>query len=131
MRVFCYFNLHKKCFSIKALDGPDKGRVVAHADAVHLTEVAFKVSQAGRERVLREKCKNVHAGAVGTLGQIVVHGESAGATWDTWKNRFADNGTAVSYNPYKAANFFEVDTGLPVLGARECMLQGRSALVMH
>jgi len=30
LKVFCYFNLHRKCFSIKALEGPNKGRVVAH-----------------------------------------------------------------------------------------------------
>jgi hypothetical protein len=36
MKVFVYFNLHKKCFSIKALEGAMKGRVVAHRDTVLL-----------------------------------------------------------------------------------------------
>ena len=57
MKVFVYFNLHKKCFSIKALEGAMKGRVVAHRDNVLLFHATFKVSQAGRERVLREKRK--------------------------------------------------------------------------
>ncbi len=52
MRVFVYFNLHKKCFSIKALEGDRKGRVVAHSNTVLLESCKFKVSEAGRQRVL-------------------------------------------------------------------------------
>ncbi len=55
LKVFCYFNLHRKCFSIKALEGPNKGRVVAHSDKVLLSDGVFKVSEAGRQRVLRER----------------------------------------------------------------------------
>lgn len=66
MRVFVYFNLHRKCWSIKALEGPSKGRVIGHADYVDLACVEWKVSEAGRQRVIREKKKNVHAGAIGT-----------------------------------------------------------------
>ena len=66
MRVFVYFNLHKKCFSIKALEGADKGRVIAHRDTVVLDGCKLLVSEAGRQRVLREKRKNVHAGVSGT-----------------------------------------------------------------
>jgi hypothetical protein len=97
MKVFVYFNLHKKCFSIKALEGAMKGRVVAHRDNVLLFHTTFKVSQAGRERVLREKRKNVHAGVCGT-----------------WHDRDNDNvtlssvketGELVTYNPYKYTTF--------------------------
>ncbi len=66
MRVYVYFNLHRKCFSIKALEGAMKGRVIAHRDNVLLFHTTFKVSQAGRERVIREKRKNVHAFSVNT-----------------------------------------------------------------
>ena len=48
MRVFVYFNLHKKCFSIKALEGDRKGRVIAHRDVVVLENCKFKVSESGR-----------------------------------------------------------------------------------
>jgi hypothetical protein len=65
MRVFVYRNLRKKCFSIKALEGPNKGRVIARRHFVDLTDVTFKVSEAGRQRVLRTGQKNVHAGLVG------------------------------------------------------------------
>ncbi len=67
MKVFVYWNLHRKCWSIKSLAGTFKGKVFAHARELDLANVVFKVSEAGRQRVLREGKKNVHAGAVGTL----------------------------------------------------------------
>jgi hypothetical protein len=101
MKVFVYFNLHKKCFSIKALEGAMKGRVVAHRDNVLLFQATFKVSQAGRERVLREKRKNVHAGVVGNLSFVGEMGDTA-----LWK--CASTYPAfipVTYNPYKYSTF--------------------------
>lgn len=97
MKVFVYFNLHRKCFSIKALEGNDKGRVVAHRNKVVLDNVTFKVSEAGRQRVLKEQRKNVHAGVVGN-----------------WDERSYDHvtidqhimlGSAITYNPYKYDSF--------------------------
>ena len=99
MRVFVYFNLHKKCFSIKALEGADKGRVIAHRDTVVLDGCKLMVSEAGRQRVLREKRKNVHAGVSGT--------------WINYCTNRANNafdfismiGRQVTYNPYKYDSF--------------------------
>lgn len=108
MRVFVYFNLHKKCFSIKALEGDRKGRVVAHSNTVLLESCKFKVSEAGRQRVLREKRKNVHAGVSGT--------------WINYCTNRADNqfdfisivGRQVTYNPYKYDSFVFKTTEQPV-----------------
>ena len=108
MRVFVYFNLHKKCFSIKALEGDRKGRVVAHSETVLLESCKFKVSEAGRQRVLREKRKNVHAGVSGT--------------WINYCTNRADNqfdfisivGRQVTYNPYKYDSFVFKTTEQPV-----------------
>lgn len=97
MKVFVYFNLHKKCWSVKALEGERKGRVVMHTYELTLRDVTFKVSEAGRQRVLREQRKNVHAGAVGTLCDPI-HREN-------WER--------VSYNPYKAGHFSDAN-GNPV-----------------
>lgn len=44
MRVFIYWNLHRKCWSIKALEGAFKGRVLAHAKAWQVHGAEFKVS---------------------------------------------------------------------------------------
>lgn len=108
MKVFVYFNLHKLCFSVKALEGPMKGRVVQHSNAVMLHDVTFKVSEAGRQRVLREKRKNVHAGVVGTLDTC--------KGLDAW--RVCELASMimprVSYNPYKGGSFFVCGTGADV-----------------
>jgi hypothetical protein len=97
MRVFVYFNLHKKCFSIKALEGDRKGRVVAHSNTVLLESCKFKVSEAGRQRVLREKRKNVHAGVTG----VWVNGDRVESHFEF----LSMVGRQVTYNPYKYDSF--------------------------
>jgi hypothetical protein len=97
MRVFVYFNLHKKCFSIKALEGDRKGRVVAHSTTVLLEGCKFKVSEAGRQRVLREKRKNVHAGVSGTW----INADRVESCYEF----LSMVGRQVSYNPYKYDSF--------------------------
>jgi hypothetical protein len=97
MKVFVYFNLHRKCFSIKALEGKNKGRVVAHRDDVLLFDATFKVSEAGRQRVLRERKKNVHAGVVGIWDETGTDLISI--------DRVNTIGTPITYNPYKYDTF--------------------------
>ncbi len=110
MRVFVYFNLHRKLWSVKALSGPMRGRVVAHRDTLALTDCTFKVSEAGRQRVLREQRKNVHAGVVGYLSDAPALAHDV----------------PVTYNPYKAATFTRKDTGAPVHHAALVSLASRS-----
>ena len=98
MRVFVYFNLHKKCFSIKALEGDRKGKVVAHSETVLLESCKFKVSESGRQRVLREKKKNVHAGVTGVW-------INADDRIESHFNFLTMVGRQVTYNPYKYASF--------------------------
>lgn len=109
MKVFVYFNLHRKCFSIKALEGPNKGRVVAHRDDVLLFDGTFKVSEAGRQRVLRERKKNVHAGVVGHWDDVVDM---------TTLNRVQRNGSAITYNPYKYDSFVHLYGEHPIKTGR-------------
>ena len=59
-RVYVYFNLHRKCFSVR-----QGTRVVEHANRVCLKDVKYLVQPAGRKTVLKEKKKNVHAGLSG------------------------------------------------------------------
>lgn len=118
MKVFIYFNLHRKCWSVKALEGDQKGRVIRHAMSFAVSGCKLKVSEAGRQRVLREKRKNVHAGIVGTL------------LWasDSDIRPFTDDSVGndrVSYNPYKGATFFDVSTGEPVVEADTVAGYGR------
>ena len=84
MKAFVYYNLHKHRLSVKALSGSQKGRVVAHAVRVVLHDCEFRVSEAGRQRVIREKRKNVHAGVVGTLKLMEGHKTNAGRDSDQY-----------------------------------------------
>jgi hypothetical protein len=98
LKVFVYFNLHKKVFSVKAMEGINKGLVIAHTNNIELLNVAFKVSQAGRNRVLLEKKKNVHAGVVGAFKSFEQVNTSELKT--------------AYYNPYKTKTFLDGDQAL-------------------
>lgn len=99
MKVFIYFNLHRKCFSIKALEGANKGRVIAHRNEALVFDATFKVSEAGRQRVIREQRKNVHAGVVGQW----IGAEDGGDRFSI--DTISRNGSAITYNPYKYSTF--------------------------
>lgn len=114
MRVFVYWNLHRKCWSVK-----DKrtGVVRAHASVVSLVDCVFKVHESGRQRVLRERRKNVHAGVEGTLVGCVVAGIHADPV-------IHDGMIAVGYNPYHGDTFTERETDkrLPVKSAEHVVM---------
>lgn len=114
MKVFVYFNLHKKCFSIKSLEGPERGRVIAHRHIVFLKDVVFKVSEAGRQRVLREKRKNVHAGVIGQWHFDLSEQDLS----LMYRERL------VKYNPYQSGSFmvFHEGKATPVYSAPQAYL---------
>jgi hypothetical protein len=114
-RVYVYFNLHRKLWSIRALDGPHKGRVIAHKRGVVLHDVSPKVSQAGRERVLRERKKNVHAGLVGY--------------WVPFNTPLVEPMRAITYNPYKYESFVYVSDESAYTGTRKALLLNRQVRV--
>lgn len=108
-KVMVYYNLHKHTFSISR-----NGRVIAHADYVKLTNVEFRVRQGGREKVVREKSKNVHSFVIGTL-------------MDYCKYPCEDlpsepNSNIVTYNPYKYNSYVMKDTEEPIYSAGEVEL---------
>jgi hypothetical protein len=124
MKVAVYFNLRRRLFSVKALEGPRKGRVIAHSEIVTLTGVTFKVSEAGRQRVLRERQKNVHAFVIGELdldrGLTTSPGADVHAPW-----------TRCSYNPYEGPDFVTA-WGNPIETAAvaRCHLSGGKARII-
>ena len=61
------------------------GRVLFHANEITLGNVQFKVGKAGRERVLREKRKNVHAGVVGYITDVSLLCQGKRVTYDPYK----------------------------------------------
>lgn len=111
-RVFVYRNLHRALFSVRALSGPDAGRVIAHLAEVSLRDAEFRVSEAGRQKVLTERRKNVHAGVAGCFAaeRLVRTG----------------GGRGISYDPYKAATFtLRGPNPVPLHRALRVTLDGR------
>ena len=116
MRVQVYRNLHNGLWSIKALSGRFKGRVIGYASAVMLLDAEFKVSQPGRERVLQRKRKEVHAGVVGNLATL--QGWTPRAEVPVDKHRDLPvmmsgwqitGSSQVYYNPYRVPEFVLAD----------------------
>lgn len=112
MRVRVYYNLHRHTFSIQHyIDG--KGwRVRDYADEVSLRDVTFHVSEAGRQRVIREGRKNVHAYVIGTLTDALPACE-----------------VDVTYNPYKYKGFVDAVTLQPVACVDYARLTNRQVKV--
>lgn len=134
MRVFVYWNLHKGAWSVKALEGPHKGRVIGRAHDVDLDGVTFRVSEAGRQRVLREQRKNVHAGAVGTLTGARWLNVAEGARWDALavpNVACAVQGEQVSYNPYKRGSFYAKTDDRNIGAARTAYLRERCVVARN
>lgn len=80
------------------------GLVIGHTREITLLDATFEVHEAGRQRVLRERRKNVHAWVKGMMVSTKPQPESS-------------LDTRVTYNPYKMANFQDAD-GDPVVNAR-------------
>lgn len=101
VRVFVYFNVRRKDFSVKALSGPQRGRVIARADVVEIMDATFVVSEAGRQKVLTTGQKNIHAGVRGRLGYF---GPEALA--------LSSQAMRVTYNPKRDTGFISSESRL-------------------
>jgi len=97
MKVAAYWNLHKNIFSIQSREKENYGKVISHVNSVVIALPKFVVRQAGREKVLETKQKNVHAFIVGHLlpGEFIAP---------------SNQPTLVYYNPHKFNTFVKADT---------------------
>ncbi|MDX3100502.1 hypothetical protein [Nonomuraea angiospora] len=101
-RMKVHWNLHEHAWTLTALSGPDKGHVVAYVDNITLSNVTFKVSEAGRRRSLRLGHRTVHAHVVGIVVSIDDQADVHGMT-------------KITYNPAAdRAPTFETSDGSPV-----------------
>lgn len=105
-KVMVYYNLHKHTFSVTY-----KGRLISHSDYVKLKDVEFRVRQGGRERVIREKSKNVHSFVIGTLMDY--------CEFPCENLPGEPNNNIVTYNPYKYNSYVMKDTEEPIFHANE------------
>lgn len=116
-KVKVYLNLHKTramgrpIYSV-LVKTPKGWRLGGHRSRVRLKDVSFVVSETGRQRVISEQAKNVHAFVCGTLDNSVIKGD-----------------VAVSYNPYLYGHFYARETGAPVKRAKKAFLGKRGASI--
>jgi hypothetical protein len=102
-----YFNLHRGLFSVK-----QGGTVRGHGSIVKLLNVKFTVNESGRQRVLAEQRKNVHAFVNGTL--------------DVYNGSDLQGYREAYYNPYFVSTFVDKATYKPLTEAEEVLLSGTS-----
>jgi hypothetical protein len=103
-----YRNLHKQCWSVQ-----QDGLVKAHTNSIKLFDCEFIVNQAGREKVIKERRKNVHAFIKGYISELF--------------NTILDEhfGTEVTYNPYKNEFFYKKESGESIRSADAVLLDDR------
>lgn len=112
-KVFVYYNLHKHVWSVKDVK---TGRVIGYTNRITLKDVEYKVSEAGRNRVLREGRKNIHAGVKGIVVDVeLTH----------------DAGIGITYNPYKYASFVEKETEEPVFTDDLVLMEDRKVYAIR
>lgn len=100
-RIRVYRNLNRPTlFSVVALTGDYKGKVMGYAPVVGLANVSLKVSEKQRQGVLTKQVRTVHAFAEGDLVELASElPESC--------NRQPSK--VVTYQPYRKAHFFDRD----------------------
>ena len=112
-KVEVYFNLHKKCWSIR-----QAGKPVVHADFVEIKEPQFVVQQGGNARVRREKRKNVHAGISGYIDHLGM-------------GSYGSVGVPVTYNPYNNETFIEKDSKKPIYHSNYAKLEPKQVFASY
>lgn len=107
-KYYMYRNLHQDCMSVKY-----RSKVILRTTFLYLVKVEFRVSESGRQRVIKTKHKNVHA----TLAMVSVSDSAIYCQEDFVNQRVLDKMVEVTYNPYAAGYFYDKATGREVLTA--------------
>lgn len=114
MRVRVFRNLHKKCMSIIAMEGSNKGRVIAHANSAYLHNCKMVVYETSRQKVIKSRQKNVHAFVEGILqcADLI----TLRYTEDNLSQGVTDHPHPVHirYNPYERGEYYYTASGDPV-----------------
>ena len=90
MRVEVYKNLHTGTWSVRQCS---TGLVIDHPTSAIISGAEFVVQPSGRDRVLRERVKNVHAFVRGVITQEATPQDSLLLLEE------------ITYNPYKMSSF--------------------------
>ena len=113
-RVNVYFNLHKRVWSVR-----QSGVVIEHTKQIFLRDVKYRVGKKGREKVLREGRKNVHAYASGYVCEAQE------------LPNVPERISAITYNPYKNETFVFKDNGKACLDSEyaEMRIENKKPIV--
>ena len=119
-KVRVYRNLNKpEFYSIMAMDGINKGKVIGYARSVLLENCQLVVSEASRQRVKRDGRKNVHAYCQGYVCD----------EFDVAQSLTGDE-CAITYNPYFMGSFFRRDNGQAFTDdCTQVLLQGSNVYI--
>lgn len=109
--LYIYRNLRTGGFSVR-----HKGLVIERIQEGVAFDAMFKVNEAGRQRVLAERQKNIHSFVV-----------ARGLARKT--DRLLDGLKEIYYNPYKQ-DCFTVD-GAPIQHAQAVLLKGGKCYLLH
>lgn len=104
-----YWNLHKNCWSVRSKLKSGRRVVVGHLSDLWMTDVQFVVSEAGRQRVLRERKKNVHAFARGLIPIQVYPLSRTVLVRTNDANIVTTSPRMIGYNPYHYESFVKGD----------------------
>ena len=157
-RVKVYFNLNLDCLSV--IDA-ETGLLYCHAHRVELHNARFRVQEAGRQRVIKNKRKNVHAYIIGDchdIGNVQSfkfiekgyrdevghprHGEMEydkvpicnceGTMWcEECIPESGDQFRHGYYNPYKHETFVDDINNTPLLESERVVIRDKTAIGPH
>ncbi len=130
LRVDIYRNLNRETgtFSIRAAEGPHRGRVLGHAQQVELSECTFHVSARGRARVLERRRKEVHAVIRGVLQAASTQVQERASSLTLCLAAFGEPARQVTYDPYRYATFVDKETLHSVGSASRVVAYGNLVL---
>lgn len=112
--VQVYRNLNNGRMSVQAQVG-GKWKVVGHVTDLALEQISFTVRESGRQRVISQQQKNVHAFAKGVL--------VAQADPDL------DCPVHLAYDPYRNSTFVERHSQQPIVQCRYLVVRANQVLV--
>lgn len=105
-KVKVYYNLNKKTFSVT-----HKNKVVLYADYIKMKDVKFHVREGGRQKVLKDKRKNVHAFIIGELEDY--------CKFPCNKIPNPKGSEVITYDPYEHKSFVHKKDNTPIYNANE------------
>lgn len=98
-----YWNSRKSLFSVK-----EKGKVILHTRSVFIENPKFVVYEAGRQRVIKKKQKNVPAFVRGEITTMEDELYENTKVRFLYENRLNSDYSFAVYNPYDEVGLFRI-----------------------